>query len=223
MKICIIIPVHNESKKIGRIVSRIKAKSLDIIVIDDGSVDSSGNIAEQNGAIVIKNTKKQGKGSSLKEGFGYSLQHDYDGVITMDGDGQHDVSDLEAFFQKIKSNPDSVIVGNRMSNAENMPIVRKITNQLMSFLISVICRHSIPDSQCGYRYISRDILANVNLVSSDFEIETEVLIKASKKGYKIFSVPVKTIYQDEVSKINPLKDTIRFISYLFREIFGSNK
>ena len=90
----------------------------------------------------------------------------------------------------------------------------------MSSLISFACRNSIADTQCGYRYINCDILKQIQFSSDDFEIETEILMKAAKKGYPIYSVPIKTIYRDEKSKIHPFKDTIRFVNYFIKEIFS---
>ncbi len=221
MKICVIIPAHNESENIGEVVKEIKAKNLDVVVIDDGSVDHSGKIAEEKGAIVLKNEKKQGKGRSLQKGFDYALQHNYDGVITMDGDGQHAPSDLDNFIEKIETGVWGVVVGNRMGQHKQMPLVRYLTNRLMSSLISALCKHNIPDSQCGYRYIHSDVLKRINLSAKDFEIETEVLLKAAKKGSQIASVPIKTIYRNEHSKISPLKDTIRFFIYIVKEMCSS--
>ncbi|MCK5260152.1 MAG: hypothetical protein KAJ70_03740, partial [Candidatus Omnitrophica bacterium] len=112
----------------------------------------------------------------------------------------------------------SVIVGNRMANAKGMPFVRYCTNHFMSRLISLACGQSIVDTQCGYRYIHCDILKAIDLISRDFEIETEILMKACQKGFKVRNVPIKTIYRNEESKINPFKDTIRFFTYFIKEI-----
>lgn len=222
MKLCVIIPVHNEGEEIGSLVESIKRKNIDVVVIDDGSSDNSGVIAQEKGAIVLRNEEKQGKGLTLQRGFQYALVHHYDGVITMDGDGQHDVHDLDTFFVEIKKEPGRLITGTRMGDSRGMPFIRFLTNYLMSSLISAICHQKIPDSQCGYRYLNMKILRDIQLNSHDFEIETEVLVEASKRGYKISSVPIKTIYRNEKSKINPLKDTIRFLKYLVRE-FKSSK
>jgi hypothetical protein len=92
-----------------------------------------------------------------------------------------------------------------------------MTNRFMSGLISLFCGQNIPDTQCGFRLIKTAVLKAIKLESSDFEIETEVLIRASKKGFKIRSVAIQTIYSNEVSKIQPFKDTIRFVVYIFRE------
>ena len=217
MNICVVIPVHNEVKSIGSLVESIKRKKFDVVVIDDGSTDDSHSVAQEKGAIVLKNETKHGKGMSLQKGFEYAIAHQYEGVITMDGDGQHDGEDIDKFIKAIPKDPKSIITGNRMGDPAGMPRSRYFTNWFMSRLISWLCKQRIPDTQCGFRYIGCDILKNCHFLTKDFEIESEVLIKASKKGYKIYSVPVKSIYQNEESKIHPFKDTFRFITYLFKE------
>lgn len=217
-KVCIIIPVHNEAREIGRLVHDIRAQGLDVLVIDDGSTDDSGRQAADNGARVLRNDQRSGKGFSLQRGFAFGVEQGYDGVITMDGDGQHAVRDLRQFFDLLEKEGPCVITGNRMGDTNRMPCIRFLTNCLMSFLISRLCRQKVPDTQCGYRYISCEILRKLELTSSDFEIETEVLVQTARLGYRIFPVPVQTIYQDEQSKISPLKDTCRFFAYLAKEI-----
>ena len=220
MRICAIIPVHNEANAIGDIVDSLVKKNQTVVVVDDGSVDNSGKIAADKGAIVISNERKNGKGNSLRKGFDYAIKEGFDGVVTVDGDGQHDVDDFDKFISFAKENKDIVVNGNRMTDSKGMPFVRRLTNQFMSVLISMACKQRITDTQCGYRYIGSEVLKELNLLSNQFEIETEILMKASKKGFIIYSIPIKTIYRNEVSKINPLKDTIRFIAYFLGEIFS---
>ena len=216
MKICALIPVHNESKAIGKVIDLIKKKNLDVVVVNDGSTDGSGDIAKKRGAIVLTNKPRQGKGFSLRQGFLYAVDNKYDGVITLDGDGQHSVDDIDGFLN-VKADV-GIVVGNRMHNLEGMPWIRIVTNRFMSNLISWACKQKIPDTQCGYRYISCDVLKSITLSCNDFEMETELLIEASKKGFKIDAAPIKTIYSDEESKINPFIDTFRFFSYFLKEI-----
>ena len=223
MKMCVLIPVHNESEKIGPLVASIKQKGSPVVVVDDGSQDDSGKIASEHGAFVLFHEKKQGKGRSLQDGFEYVLKEGYDWVLTMDGDGQHDVDDISRFLEKARTNEVCIITGNRMHNPLEMPLVRLWTNRMMSSLISFLCRQKIPDTQCGFRLIPCEILRHLILSSSDFEIETEVLVKASKKGFKIYSVPIKTIYLGGFSRINPFLDTIRFLAYIIREIRSPKK
>jgi len=220
-KICVIIPVHNESKYIGSIVQALNKKNIPVLVIDDGSNDGSGHIAKNNGAQIIKHKEKKGKGFSLREGFEYIIQRGYSGVITMDGDGQHAVQDIDKFIVEARHNKRNLVIGNRMSNPQGMPAIRYLTNKLMSNIISWVCKQRIYDSQCGYRYLHCDVLQGISLSTNDFEIETEILIKSSKKGIQINSIPIETIYRSEESKINPFKDTIRFIAYFTKELFSS--
>lgn len=223
MNICVVIPSYNESQNIGPVVKSLCARGFDVVVVDDGSTDGTGSIAKDQGATIIRHEQKNGKGYSLQKGFEYALQHDYEGVITMDGDGQHDTGDINQFVTTAQKHKISIITGNRMVNSKGMPFIRYCTNRFMSWLISLACRQSIADTQCGYRYISCDILRDLNLTCSDFEIETEILIGASKKGFKIYNVPVKTIYRDEESEIKPFKDTIRFFVYFIKEICSLKK
>lgn len=169
--------------------------------------------------MVITNAKNSGKGFSLKAGFDYIVNNGYEALITIDGDGQHSPEDLAVFVDRYNIEKPDVICGNRMENPVGMPGLRFITNKVMSALISLVCHQSIKDSQCGYRLVRTDVLRNIQLSSSGFEIESEVLIRSCKKGYRIVSVPVRTIYANERSKINPFIDTIRFIVYIIREMF----
>lgn len=216
--ICILIPVYNESKTIVEVVRSIVDKKFNVVVIDDGSKDNSGKLAKDNGAYVLFHEKNQGKGASLRDGFKYILGQGFDAVITMDGDGQHAVCDIERFLQAAKGNKSTVVIGNRMGNTKGMPWLRKMTNRFMSALISLAARQPVADTQCGFRYIGCQVLKSIELKCDSFEIETEIILKAAKQGFPIVSVSIQTIYRDEESKINPLKDTIRFIKYFFREL-----
>lgn len=222
MRIAVVIPAHNESAAIGPLVSAVIQLGYDCIVIDDGSVDDTAVMAQKAGGIVLQTGGKSGKGNALKMGFNYGLRHDYEALIAMDGDGQHAPSDLSAFVKCYKESGADIVNGNRMNDTKSMPGLRLATNRFMSWLISVFCHQSIADTQCGFRLISTKALRQIKLESNDFEIETEILIKASKKGFKIASVGIQTIYGNEVSKIQPMRDTLRFIAYLWREALRKN-
>jgi len=138
-------------------------------------------------------------------------------VISMDGDGQHSSDDLPAFIQKAQTSSSALIVGNRMGATKSMPLLRIITNFLMSRLISLIARQRIPDTQCGFRLAKKELLTRIDLSTTKYETESEVLIKAAHLGFKIESIPVKTIYSGQKSQINPLVDTLRFLRFMIRE------
>ena len=212
-----IVPAHNEAKYIREVVSSIKALGHDVCVIDDGSEDATAALAKQAGAIVISTGRKSGKGNALRLGFDYAIKSNFEVVITLDGDGQHAPSDIQSFLDKYEQTHAGLINGNRLGNPKGMPGLRLITNKFMSWLISGICHQRIADTQCGFRLIAIRVLKQIKLESSNFEIETELLVQTSKNKFKIENVPIKTIYRDEVSKIRPFQDTWRFMQYLFKE------
>lgn len=219
MKTCIIIPAYNEAKTIGEVLKQIKAMNLEVIVIDDGSNDKTYEIAKKTGAVVLKNTFNQGKGKSLRLGFSYAVDKNFDEVITMDADGQHLPKDILKFIKLAEESKSSILVGNRMNKTEGMPFVRVITNKVMSWLISGITGQEIPDSQCGFRLIKKEVLRKLNLTTSKYETESEILIKACRLGFKIESVPIETVYRGGKSCINPFLDTFRFIRYIIKELW----
>lgn len=222
MKTCVLIPSYNEEKTIGNIVKDVHNLGFDVFVVDDGSTDDTEKIANEAGAIVLRHRKNEGKGFALRNGFNYILNLDYDAIITMDGDGQHSVKDIQEFITAAQTNTAiGVIVGNRMFNIKDMPFIRILTNIFMSFIISIFCRQEVSDTQCGFRLVKRVVLENIRLLTSNFEIESEMLIRASRLGYKISSIPIETIYQVKSSKISPIIDTFRFIKFMLKEIWIS--
>ena len=110
-----------------------------------------------------------------------------------------------------------MLVGNRMTDLKTMPLVRRLTNRFMSSQISAVCGQEIPDTQCGFRMFHRELAAALcEAPSTKYDYETEMLVIASRRGYRIAAVPVRTIYGDETSKIHPVRDTLRFFELMSR-------
>lgn len=218
MDICILLPGYNEEKMIGQVVSKARKVINDVIVVDDGSTDDTYQIAKSAGAIVIRHEVNKGKGAALKTGFQYALEHNYQAVITMDSDGQHDVNDIPNFLNALSEGKAGIVIGSRMKDISTMPAIRKVTNKLTSYISSLLMHQKVDDSQSGFRLITSDVLRSIKLESDRYDMESEILIKASRAGFQIISVPIKTIYGQEKSKINPLIDTYRFIRLVFRSL-----
>jgi len=219
MKACVIIPTYNEAKAIAELIRQIQQQNLDILIIDDGSNDNTPQIVRDSGANILRNQSNEGKGASLIKGFNYALSKDYDAVITMDGDGQHLPSDIAYFMRLAKYSNSGIFIGNRMFKSESMPPLRFLTNKFMSWFISKVTKQEIPDTQCGFRLIKKEVLKRLKLKASKYEIESEILIKAARFGFMIESVPVKTVYVGQKSQINPFIDTLRFIRFIVRELW----
>lgn len=223
MKTCVLIPTYNEAKAIGLLISQIRSQNLEVVVVDDGSADNTASIAADQGAVVLRNPDNEGKGASLIKGFNYVKEKGFDAVITMDGDGQHLPEDIPSFIRLASAQESAVLVGNRMSCLKNMPFLRVITNWMMSWFISKIAKQKIYDTQCGFRLIKKEVLEKLDLTTRKYETESEILIKASRLGFKIESVPIKTVYRGEKSKINPFIDALRFIRFIFSELWNMKR
>jgi glycosyltransferase involved in cell wall biosynthesis len=224
MKTCVIIPTYNESNTIAGLISQVRKLNLGLVVVDDGSNDNTAAIAEKSGATVIRNGINQGKGSALVNGFKYCLKKDFDAAITMDGDGQHLPEDIPEFINLASKKEDlGLIIGNRMADRRNMPLIRVLTNKFMSWLLSRIIKQKIYDSQCGFRLIKRKVLEKLSLKTHKFEIESEMIIEAARAGVKIGSIPIQTVYRKEHSHINPFVDTIRFFSFILKKCYARNE
>jgi glycosyltransferase involved in cell wall biosynthesis len=212
-----LIPSYNEARAIGAVVQELVKMGITPLVIDDGSVDDTEREARANGAQVIKNKTNMGKGRSLREGINYVLgKTEYTWAVLMDGDGQHHPGDIPGLLEAAERENADMVLGNRMSQTKNMPLVRLLTNKFTSFVVSSLAGHKIHDSQCGFRLIKISSFKGVELVADKYDIESEMIIEAARKKMKIVSAPVRTIYGDEVSKIHPFKDTIRFIKLVRR-------
>ncbi len=216
MNTCVVIPAFNEAENILKVISGVKALDIDVIVVNDGSLDETSLMAEKGGAHIIHHSKRCGKGLSLRRGFDYAIKNGYNIIISMDADGQHDPADIPHFLDKIKGKEFCVVVGNRMDNPKDMPLIRIITNKLMSSVISAVCRQNIPDTQCGYRLFTRDAISGIDIKANKFEVDSELLVKLARNGFKIESVSIRSIYGKEKSKIRPIRDTFRFMRFLTR-------
>ncbi len=215
MKVWVIIPAYNEASRLDKLLDQLKEKKLPVLVVDDGSQDATYEVAKKKASLAVSHSKNLGKGLSLNKGISYLFTNEqFDYVIIMDADGQHSPQDLDRFLKEADTGADFV-VGSRMENPSGMPLLRIFTNKLMSALISKITGQFIPDSQCGFRMIKREVLEKINIKAKKFEIESEILIKAARLGFKIKSIPIKSIYFDNPqSKIRPFRDTLRFVKFI---------
>ena len=222
MNLCVLIPAFNEEKHIAEVISGASRYVEKVIVVDDGSSDGTGERAISAGAEVVVHRKNLGKGAALKTGLTKAFDEGFDPVIIIDGDAQHDWNEIPLFLKSGREGGADIVVGNRMGNARGMPIVRRCINRLTSFLVSKLAKQHIPDSQSGYRLIWKRTFPSISFTAIRYDAEPEMLIEAARAGWKIGSVPIRTIYGTEKSTINPLRDTLKFIVLVIKYWLKSN-
>ncbi|MGE5212495.1 MAG: glycosyltransferase family 2 protein [Nitrospirota bacterium] len=222
-----VIPAYQDEKHIGNIARRTRDRLDHVLVIDDGSTDQTEQRAREAGAEVIVHAQNQGKGEAIKTGLAHWLAagnasrreqtEQITWVVLLDSDGQHLPEEIDRFLLAASSvTAPTFFIGNRMDDVARMPFVRRVVNRYMSGEISRLCGQKIPDTQCGYRMLHRQIIPDMLGGGHRFDYETEALIIASRKGYTIDSVPISTVYTDQVSKIHPLRDSFRFFKLMRR-------
>lgn len=212
----VIMPAYNEAVHVKDLVRKLREMSLNVLVVDDGSVDETETAAREAGAAVIRFEANQGKGASLAAGFAHAEKEGYDAVVTMDADGQHDPADVLRFFDIYNRTGIPVLVGNRTMDRKRMPWLRRVTNFQMSRVINRHMRQYIADTQNGMRLYQTDVISMVKSESKGFAAESEILLKIDEIGIRMGSVPVAAIYGKERSHIRPLHDTHLFFAMLRR-------
>ena len=219
MRTLVIIPAFNAAKSLKALIEgiRISAPDADILVIDDGSTDETAEVADSLQVSLLRHPRNQGKGVALKSGFAYALERNYDFLVTIDADLQHDPAELPRLVSAATTGKE-IVIGTRRRR-KPMPLQRRLSNYLVSLLTSWIAGQKLPDAQCGYRLIPTAALRCVELKSGHYELEMELLIKAARSGFRVHSIPIDTLYTGSPSSIRPLADTIRFLLLLFRSLF----
>lgn len=204
-----LIPAYNEAVHIGNVI-RQTGEFLPVLVVDDGSSDDTAKIAQEAGAELIRQQPNQGKGMALMRGFEHAVDNGFDAVITLDADGQHDPGEIPLFLRQFVENDADLVIGQR--NFAQMPIVRRCSNTIGTWLFSWAIGQKIHDNQSGYRLISRRLM-QVMLQSSEsgFEYEVEMIVRCVQNGMKLAWVPIRTIYADEHSHIRPLHHVWHFL------------
>ncbi len=213
-KVAAVIPFYNESKTINRVILETLKYVSFVIAVNDGSTDGSpDNIPISEKVTLISYKRNRGKGYALRKGLEKGIEKGFLKLVTIDADSQHDPEEIPALISGL-TNYD-IVIGNRLNDLKGMPLQRRISNKLTSFLLSIKTGQKILDSQCGFRAYRAEVVKNITTVEDGYEAETEILIKASRHGYKIGFANISTIYGDEESKMMPIKTTFGFIKLLF--------
>jgi glycosyltransferase involved in cell wall biosynthesis len=217
----VVVPCLNEALAIRGLLEGVLAHCRDVIVIDDGSADDTADIVAQLPVTLIRHTQRRGKGEALRAGFREALKLGASGVLTMDGDGQHDPADIPRILAAARQFPDAMIVGARMLERERQPTGRRRANDFADWGISWGCGRPVADTQSGQRWYPHAAVELVDLPAQDFVFEAAILIAASRDlDMPIVSIPITCRYDDSArhSHFRPVRDVLRITWYTMGRI-----
>lgn len=191
-KIIAIIPAYNEEKHIEEIINRAKKYVDRVIVVDDGSTDSTYK-KSKSADIILRHAVNLGKGAALKTGFITALKNNADIIITLDADGQNNPEDIPIFIEALEKHNADIVVGARKLN-KNMPVVFRIGNWGLRKIFQALFSVKVNDSQSGFRAVRADIYPMIKWQSTNYSVEAEMLANAGRNNLKCIEVPIATKY-----------------------------
>ena len=206
MNITVGIPAYNEEKNIASIIVKLKKIVDTIIVCNDGSNDSTSEIAKNLGVIVIDHSKNLGYGAGIHSIFRKAREINSDVLVTIDADGQHRIEDIKKVVEPIEKGEADLIIGSRFldTTQKQIPEYRKIGIKLITKVTNSSLKNKITDSQSGFRAYSKNVVSKLNVSDIGMGISTEILIKSSAHGFRIAEVPITVLYDGDTSTHNPV-------------------
>jgi glycosyltransferase involved in cell wall biosynthesis len=205
-----VIPAYRCAETIGRVVAGVRRYIQTVVVIDDGSDDETTSLACRAGAVVKTLPTNRGKGEALRIGIERALEGSPEAILLLDADGQHAPEDIPKLLGPWDRGEGELIIGTRLSDRDAIPSPRYWTNYAGSKVLSLMTGYRLEDSQSGFRLLQADLLRWMNLRSRGYAVESEMLIKASKRKARVVHVPVRTIYEEGgASHFRPFIDTLR--------------
>ena len=216
MPILVCIPAFNEGKVIDNVIKDCLKFSDKVVVCDDGSIDNTYEVADAAGAEVIRHEKNIGKGEALRSLFKFACHSNYDTIVTIDGDGQFLPEEIPKLVKNIEENKSDVVVGYRFNNTKDMPEYRKFGNKMLDRMTNMVEELSVRDTQSGFRAYSKKVIENIDFKMKGFGSDAEILIDATKKGFRISEEKITVIYDTgaKTSTKNPISHTGEVISSL---------
>ena len=212
-KACVLIPTYNNEGSLAAVIKDVLAYTNDIIVVNDGSTDSTAQILSGFKNIhIVSYLPNQGKGVALRTGIREAARLGYEYAIAIDSDGQHYPHDLPKFLEQVVETPGTLIIGARNLNQENVPGKSSFGNRFSNFWYWVETGIRLPDTQSGYRLYPVAKLAKKKYITRKYEFEIEVMVRAAWSGVPVTSIPISVYYppaHERVSHFRPFKDFTR--------------
>jgi len=201
MKLSIVIPAYNEESEIRNVIEQILAVEIpgvekEIIVVDDGSVDRTGEAARSCGVWVMRHLVNRGVGGALGTGIAAALRTGANLIVTCDADGQHSATDIVKLVEPIRAGRADVVIGSRMLSSGGMPWIRRAANRLANLITRVLFGIRTTDSQSGLRAFSRAAAERIRITANRYEAFSEMLDEVHRNHLRLVDVPIRAIYTE---------------------------
>jgi len=198
------IPAYNEARYVGSVVLQARQYVDEVIVVDDGSTDSTAAIAELAGATVIRHDKNRGYGAAIKTILSEARKKNPDVLVVLDADGQHDPREIPSLVRPIFDGYD-LVIGSREGQQDRTPRYRRLGQKVLSHSARLASRTKVSDSECGFRAYSRRAILELELREDGMAVSEEAIVRAAEKNLRITEVPITNIYLPDGSTLNPVK------------------
>ncbi len=214
------IPVYNEAEHLSDFLHHVLqyVGRRELLVVDDGSVDATAKLLLEQRIVHLHHEKNLGKGAALLDAIRYAQKNGFDWLLCLDGDGQHNPDDIPAFLHEIENDTADIILGDRQDRQTSMPLHRRLSNCITSWILSWMIRSSVPikDSQCGFRALRLAQVDPDRFSEQGFQFESEQLLLLGRQGFRITCLPITTIYGAQKSNIHLWQDSFRFLRLVLK-------
>ena len=221
LRVIAAIPAFNEADTIGQVVENAMKYVDEVVVIDDGSTDSTGEIALGKGALVLRHRSNFGYGAALATGLRHMRENGSDILVTLDADGQHEPAEIPKLVQPIAEGRADVVTGSRFLEVENgppIPAYRKFGISVVNRAWKLASGGTLTDTQCGFRAYSRNAVNRIDIKQANMSASLEILDRASKSGMRIVEVPVSVKYGKGTSTMEPGRHGLELVNYVLRKL-----
>ncbi|MFA5944708.1 MAG: glycosyltransferase family 2 protein [Candidatus Thermoplasmatota archaeon] len=223
MRVLCAIPCLNEEVAIGSVVLRARRHATEVVVVDDGSSDSTATVAELAGATVLRHPQNQGKGAAYSTLWRHAVINDFDALVVIDGDGQHDPDEIPLLVARLEAGDDFVI-GARWGDATQMPLWRRIGKRVLDYSTAAAASGGtrtnlkLTDSQSGFRGYSKAAMKSIEPEASGFGVESQLLVDAVGKGLSISEVRIHCRYDVDGSTERPVQHATKVLNSILIQV-----
>ena len=208
------MPAYNEERYIGSIILKLRQYADDVLVVDDGSTDGTGEIARLAGATVVRHDSNMGKGAAVQDILAEARKRAPDILVLLDADAQHDPDDIPSLIKPILGGYD-LVIGSREDQSDKTPRYRRLGQKILSYSTRAISKTTVVDTESGFRVLSRKAFNTLELKEDGFAIETEMITRATDSDLRITEVPITNIYHEDGSTLNPVRHGVGVLTRIF--------